>query len=544
MPLPLILIGAAAAVALYGARKAVDAYSDHIGDAEDTDENSSRVDDDAKTQAQGKPGIRRGRMPHRDDLRLSGEEATGIGAGTAGSGMNYADNVVFGAERGHGFAAERANHLFDELTGKDARIVGTDNVRNGPDRLVDGVHIQTKYCSSGAKCVAESFDDGKFRYFNADNSPMQIEVPSDKYAGAVKAMKARITKGQVKGVSDPTQAKEIIRKGHFTYAQAKNIARFGTVESLRYDAVNGIRLAGQAMGVSAALSYAVSIWNGESPGVALEQACKTGVKVGGIAWISSVVAAQLGRTGIEQTLRGTTDWVVKQMGPKAASWVASSLRSGSSIYGAAAMNNVSKLLRGNLVTGVAVTAILSSVDFARMFQGRMSGAQVFKNVAVTASGVAGGTAGWVGGAAAGAAIGSAVPLVGTVVGGAVGGVVGALAGGTAASKTATAVLDEFIEDDAKEMLAIMETVFGELCVDYLLNEDEARAVLEEFRNMFEHDTLRDMYASDNRKDYARSVLEPLVEEQAKARKPVELPSSDNIVRHTGLILREMAEAAG
>ena len=144
----------------------------------------------------------------------------------------------------------------------------------------------------------------------------------------------------------------------------------------------------------------------------------------GVAWISSVVAAQLGRTGIEQTLRGSTDWVVKQMGPKAASWVANSLRSGSSIHGAAAANNVSKLLRGNLVTGIAVTAVLSSVDFARMFQGRMSGAQFFKNVATTASGVAGGTAGWVGGAAAGAAVGSVAPVVGTAVGGVVGGVVG------------------------------------------------------------------------------------------------------------------------
>ena len=316
----------------------------------------------------------------------------------------------------------------------------------------------------------------------------------------------------------------------------------GTVESLTYDAVNGIGLAGQGMGISAALSFAISIWNGEEPGVALEQACRTGAKVGGIAWISSVVAAQLGRTGIEQTLRGTTDWIVKQMGPKAASWVASSLRSDSSIYGAAATNNVSKLLRGNLVTGVAVTAILSSVDFARMFQGRMSGAQVFKNVAITASGVAGGTAGWVGGAAAGAAVGSVVPGVGTAVGGAIGGVAGALAGGTVASKTATVVLDEFIEDDAKQMLAIMETVFGELCVDYLLNKDEAHAVLENFRSIVEEqDTLRDMYASGDHDSYARSVLEPLVEKQAKARKLVTLPSKEEVARQTGLILRQVAQ---
>ena len=516
----------------------------NFDDQGDTGEEASCIGDDAKMHAEGKLGARRSRMPHRDNHRLSGEDIAGIGAGAAGSGTNYADNVVLGAQRGHGFAAEKANHLFDEFAGRDARIVGTDNVRNGPDRLVDGIQIQTKYCSSGAKCVAECFDDGKFRYFDADSSPMQIEVPSDMYEGAVKAMESRIEKGQVSGVSDPAMAKEIVRKGRFTYAQVRNIARFGTIESLTYDAVNGIKLAGQAMGISAALSFAVSIWNGEDFETALKQACRSGIKVGGIAWISSVAAAQLSRTGIEQTLRGSTDWVVKQLGPKATSWVASAMRSGSSIHGAAAANHVSKVLRGNVVTGIAVTAVLSSVDFARMFQGRMSGAQLFKNVATTASGVAGGTAGWMAGATAGAAAGSVVPGVGTTAGAFVGGVLGALAGGTAASKTATVVLDEFIEDDAKQMLAIMETVFGELCVDYLLNEEEGRAVLEDFQCMDLPDKLRDMYASDDHDAYARSILEPLVEKQARARKIVELPSSEDIVRETGLILRQVAEGAG
>ena len=458
--------------------------------------------------------------------------------------MNYADNVVLGAKRGHGFAAERMNHLFDDLAGKDARIVGSGNEKHGPDRLVDGVQIQTKYCSKGAKCVAECFDDGKFRYFNADNSPMQIEVPSDKYKGAVKAMRRRIEKGQVDGVTDPAAAKDIVRKGHYTYAQAKNVARFGTVESLTYDAVNGIKLSGQAMGISAALSFAVSIWNGEELEVALEQACKTGVKVGGIAWVSSVVAAQLGRTGIEQALRGSTDWVVKQLGPRATSWVANSLRSGSSIHGAAAANHVSKLLRGNLVTGIAVTAVLSSADFARMFQGKISGAQCFKNVATTASGVAGGAAGWAAGAAAGAAAGSVVPVVGTAAGAVVGGLLGAVTGSTAASKAATIVLDEFIEDDAKQMLAIMEAVFGELCFDYMLNEEEARIVIENFQHYDLPDTLRYMYESGDHRWFARRVLEPLVEAQAQSRKLVELPSSEDIVRRTGLILRQVAEGAG
>ena len=488
----------------------------------------------------------------REDNRLSGAEAAGIGAGTADSATNYADNVKFRSQRGHGFAAEEVNHLFDKYSGKDAQNVGSDNTKGGPDRLVEGVQIQTKYCSSGAKCVEECFENGKFKYFAGDGSPMQIEVPSDKYPGAVEAMERRIKNGQVKGVSDPAKAKEIVRKGHFTYTQAKNVARFGTIESLTYDAVNGVKLSAQAMGISAALSFAVSVWNGEDLETALKQACATGVKVGGIAWAGSILAAQLSRTGIEQALRGSTDWVVKQMGSKAAATLANALRSSGSIHGAAATNHVSKLLRGNLVTGIATTAVLSSVDFTRMFQGRISGAQLFKNVATTASSVAGGTAGWMGGtaagASAGAAAGSVFPGVGTVIGGAVGGIIGGVAGafggGAAASKVATVVLDEFIEDDAKQMLKIIEEAFGTLCVDYLLNEEEARAVLDNLQNLDLPVVLRDLYASDDRDAHARGILEPLVEEQARERRRITLPSSEEMAMQTGLILQQAAEAAG
>ena len=84
MPLPLILIGAAVAAGAWGVKKGVDAYSD-FDEAEDADGNAGRVDADAKTHAQRKPRVRRGRMPYRDGLRLSGEDVAGIGAGAAGS---------------------------------------------------------------------------------------------------------------------------------------------------------------------------------------------------------------------------------------------------------------------------------------------------------------------------------------------------------------------------------------------------------------------------------------------------------------------------
>ena len=369
----------------------------------------------------------------------------GISSGVVGSSQNYADNVILRGERGHGFAAEKANHLHDVFTGKDATLVGGDNAKNGADRLVDDVAIQTKYCNSGSKSISEAFKNGQFKYWNADGTPMQIEVPADQYESAIQAMKDRIRKGQLSGVTDPAQAKEIVRKGSYTYAQAKNIARFGTIESITFDAVNGIKIAGTAMGISSAISFAVAMWNGEKWDIALENACYDGLKVGGIAWVSSLLTAQLGRTGIEQSLRGGTDWVVQQMGPKAAAWLANGLRSGNNIYGIAAVNNVSKLLRGNIVTGVVVTLALSSVDFVRMFDGRVSGAQVFKNVTTTAASVAGGTGGWMGGAAAGAAIGSAFPIIGTAAGGIIGGILGGFAGGTAASTVASGVMDAFIE---------------------------------------------------------------------------------------------------
>lgn len=464
------------------------------------------------------------------------DKSAGLGSGTVGGAMNYADNVVFGCEQGHGYAAEKANHLFDKLSGKNAVIVGEGNAKGGPDRLVDGTFIQTKYCRSGAKCVEECFENGTFKYLDDTNLSMQIEVPSDMYEDAVRAMERRIERGEVPGVSDPAQAREIIRKGHFTYAQAKNIAKAGTIESLTYDSVNGIKLASQAMGISAALSFAMSIWSGENVETALKEACKASIQVGGVTWLGSVLSSQLGRTGLEQTLRGSTDLLVKQLGPKFSAWIANGLRNGPAIHGAAASKYLSKLLRGNVVTGVATTAVLSSVDFVRMFRGRMSGTQVFKNFTITASSVGGGTAGWIIGTSIGSSIGSVIPVVGTSIGGIAGGILGAIGVGSASSKVTTAVLDSFIEDDAWKMLGIIEEVFGDLGHKYVLNDSEAKSVIEKFKDMDVPNELRDMYASDKRKAYARRLLGGIVKEIVEGRKSVVLPKSEDMLRGAELVL--------
>ncbi|STH18251.1 membrane protein [Escherichia coli] len=52
---------------------------------------------------------------------------------------------------------------------------------------------------------------------------MQLEVPRDQYAGAVETMRNKIREGKVPGVTDPAEASRLIRRGHLTYTQARNI---------------------------------------------------------------------------------------------------------------------------------------------------------------------------------------------------------------------------------------------------------------------------------------------------------------------------------
>ena len=75
-------------------------------------------------------------------------------------------------------------------------------------------------------------------------------------------MEQKIKEGKVPGVSDPKRAKDLIRKGHVTYAQAKAIAKAGTIESLTFDAAHGVVIGASALGISATITFAQAIWNG------------------------------------------------------------------------------------------------------------------------------------------------------------------------------------------------------------------------------------------------------------------------------------------
>lgn len=451
--------------------------------------------------------------------------------GGAKGAENAAETMIFNTPRGHGFAAERANDLYNKVTGKKSKIVGDDYAKNGPDRLVNGEYIQTKYCKTGSRCIGDCFKDGEFRYYNSDGNPMKVEVPSDKYDEAIRAMKNRIRNGQIKGVTNSKEAKNIVQKGRFTYEQAKNIAKFGNIESIKYDAANGAIIAVGIFGISATITFATNLWNGGGLKDATQNACLEGLKVGGITWLSTIAASQLSRTSLSSTIKGTSDAIVKVMGPKTSALITNAIRGAGSraIYGATAKNSLSKILRGNILTAAVSSAIFISIDITQCSRGRMSKKQVAKNSVITVAGVGTGTAGWVAGSAAGAAVGSVVPIIGNIAGGTIGGIIGAVGIGTAGSMLSKKGLDYIIDDDTKEISEILCRVLNELCINFLVAENEFKEIEKRLKEIKMAKELVNMYAADNRESYAASLLKPIVCDVASKRNKVDLPSEKQIL---------------
>ncbi|MFC4640042.1 hypothetical protein [Deinococcus hohokamensis] len=443
----------------------------------------------------------------------------GLAAVNLNSALNYAENVKNNAPRGHGFAAERANHHIDQLLGKGPRLVGADNARNGADRLVRGVAIQSKYCATGSRCISECFDDtGTFRYIEG-GKPMQIEVPKDLYDDAVQAMGDRIRNGKVPGVTDPNEARNLVRKGHITYKQAVRIAQAGSIEGLTFDAVRGVRLAGSAAGISSAVSFATTFWQTRDARLALQGATQTGLQVGGVAWVTSILTAQVGRTGLEKGMRSSTDFVVKKLGPKTTQLLANSLRSGNDIYGAAAASHLSKVMRGNIVTTGISVVVLTSLDAVKMLRGQLTGAQLMKNATVTTVSTASGTA----------AVLVAAPLVmAGPLGWGILALVGA-AGGAVGGAASKAAMDQVIRDDGMKLQEVLEAVIGEQTEEFMLSERELNEVLQGLPDQIRTSTRAILTASDPRAHALESVILPLLKKVTAKRPTITLPDTETFL---------------
>ena len=413
----------------------------------------------------------------------------------------------FNGRQGHGYAAEQANNLYDTINGRNAEILGDDNAKNGPDRIVDGQLIQTKYCQNANASVNSGFKNGKYRYLDSNGNPMQLEVPSDQYDEAIRIMEEKIRKEQVPGCKNPKDASKIIRKGNITLKQAINIAKAGTVESLVFDAAHGAVIGLSAAGISSTIILARALWNGEDLDTALDIAMYSGIQAGGIAFVTSVVSSQITKTGVSNLLIKPSNELVKLLPSTVRKQLLAAIRDGAPIYGAAASKNLAKLLRGNFITQVVTVLVLSSNDIFHYAQGKISGKQLFKEVTTLVSGL-------IGGGAVGVLL---APL------GPVGVIIGGIIGTGLSSEAMRRLLNQFIEDDAIKLIEIVNNRFAILANEYLLSKSELDLAVEVLRGCLVHSKLLEMYASEDRIRFADELIEKCIQSIIVWRTRVRIP---------------------
>lgn len=434
----------------------------------------------------------------------------------------------YSARQGHGFAAERGNNLADRIKGKNAIIVGNDNIKNGADRVIinrDGtkIYIQDKYYADARSGINACFDaDGNFRYVDANGHPMQIEVPKEQYAEAVEIMKQKIKEGKIPHVSDPDEAETLVRKGALTYKQAKNLAKAGTIESLKYDAKTGVISAASAFGISTVLNYAVYRFNGVDRKEAITIAAEEGLKTGMLAFGAHIIASQLGKTGLKEVFRPSSEALMKALGEDFAKRLLSAtgerliLEAGESTA-EAITRTAARAFRANIIFDVVAMVVFTVPDAIDMFQGRISKKQFVKNFAVIAVSTVAASGGYLLGA-------MLVPGVGSIP---VGIVVSIVSGGVA-GWGADKLADYITDDDADEMYVILQEQFAQNCEDYLINEEEAERIVEVLNKKLDDDMFKSMYQSKDRPQFANELLTSMFEEEVAKRDEIVPPTEEEL----------------
>lgn len=166
------------------------------------------------------------------------------------------------------------------------------------------------------------------------------------------------------------------------------------------------------------------------------------------------------------------------------------------------------------------------MDVVNIFRRRISGGQLLKNVANTTASTIGGTVRWI--------AGSMIPIVGQIA--------GAFIGGVLANKAASAVLDNFVEDDADAMVEIIETAFARITMEYLLTGHEVEDTVDYMSKNISGKALKDMYASDDREYYAKMLILPYVEQKILQREHIKDITAERHQEGLRLVLEDIADS--
>ncbi len=417
--------------------------------------------------------------------------------------------------QGHGFAAEQANNKIDILMGRDAKVVGGDNAKNGADRIVQGQQIQVKYYNTGARSVGSAFEgqQGMYKYLDKSGKPMQLEVPKDQYPNALKTMENKIKAGKVPGVTDPNEASRLIRQGNITYTQAQNITKFGTLESITYDISDGFITSSSAAGISFGISAFIFYINTKDEKKAFQAAAIQAGNTFGKTLTISITTQQLHRLAAIQNALKYID-VQKISSPT----IIRTLEKAVNVTNVKQLNNV---LRGSLVTSVALFAITTGPDIVKLVRGRISQEQFLKNLAIVSSGATGALIGQY----AGGILFSSMGPIGSIFGR----MAGATIGGFVASAVTNNIATKLIEEDSIKMLRFIQHQIEYLAVTFMLTEVEIDNLNANLATVINPKTLEVLFAAENhRRSMANFFLKPVVVTIIKQR-PIMTYEFDNVI---------------
>lgn len=407
---------------------------------------------------------------------------------------------------GFGFAAEDINNINDILNGSEVDSSGRNNERNGPDRIVNGENIQTKYYATPKKTINSAFENngsGKYRYQSEKWGVQTLEVPSEHHSECIDLMKEKIMNGQVEGVTDPKQAEQIVRKG-CSYKQARNVARAGNCDSLVFDAKTGCITALSSLGVAFCIKLcmtAINCRDMEDFKTAVQLSFLDGLKNGTITLTTHIASTQIIRTVFGRNFAAMMNKMCKgsieslyqyQFGKDIVHRAASNMWN-KTLTGISAKGTIVKVVRLNAITSTFVFVASSIPDIYRFLSKDISGKQFIKNLTVNLTSVTGAT------------IGSFIglyfkaPMIGGMIGGVLGGIL---------SKQ---IADKISPDDTNAMQELIKIAMIELSNEYCIqSQEEFQNVVRIISNeqIITSTLLRAMYSAgaDNDDDMIRVEL--------------------------------------
>lgn len=461
----------------------------------------------------------------------------------AGAAVQSAQIAVFAEHKaaihtpaGHGEMAEEAITLLDKFHGLDARVIGRDNAKDGADRVIGDIFIQTKYYKTARGSLEACFrpETGEYRYMS-DGQPMQLEVPKDQYQKVLEGFRKKIEQGKVPGVTDPNEAKNIVKEGRLTYQQAVNLTKPGTIESLQYDAATGVVTCSCAMGITFVTTVYLAWRKTGDINQAIQAGASAGLQVFGISFVQHMLVSQIARTGLANTLIAPSQYVVGRLGYQASATIVNGIRALSgkgAIYGAAASKHLAKILRSNVVTSVLSFAVFSIPDTYNVALRKISGAQYAKNMSVLAGSIATGAggavaAGVVAAKVAGAAGTAVAPGVGTAVG-----IAGGFIGGTVGAGVIKAAGDLLHEDDIEVLSRMFNAYVSCMIGEYFLDEAEIDVLVTKigesdqkaFKKLFES-----IAQAEQQEETIRDFLTPIFDDVVASRPEFMLPAAKTMV---------------